>query len=75
MPAENTSATTAATGATPHTATLDNTICAKRFHRHYSGQPQYSGQPALLDHRGITTVVQTGLRNVGGVASGEDPQR
>ena len=30
---------TAATGTTPHTATLVNPICAERFHRHYSGQP------------------------------------
>ena len=27
------------TGTTPHAATLVNPICAKRFHRHYIGQP------------------------------------
>ena len=36
---------TAATGTTPHAATLANPTCAVRFHRHY----EYSGQPALLN--------------------------
>ena len=49
--AGNDTGTTAATDTIPHTATLVNPTCAKRLHRHYSGQP------ALLDrhHRRITT--------------------
>ena len=35
----NNTGTVVATAATPHTATLVNPICAKRFHKHYSGQP------------------------------------
>ena len=41
---------TIATGTTPHAAALLNTVCAKRRHMHYSGQPGAT-QPALLrDH-------------------------
>lgn len=39
---------TAATGATPHTATAGCPICTKRFHRRHNGQPPlYSSPPAL----------------------------
>ena len=54
VPGNNTGTITT-TRTIPHTATLVNPIYAKRFHRHYRGQP------ALLNrhYRGITTGVLT----------------
>ena len=36
--------TTAATGTTPHGATIGVSICARHFHRHYSGHRHYSAR-------------------------------
>jgi len=39
---------------TPHTATLVNPICAKRFIGTIAGNRHYSGQPALYRATGTT---------------------
>ena len=45
----------AATGTTPHTASLVNPICAKRFHRHYRHYRHYNTAGSRR-YRGATTV-------------------